>query len=208
MLETYGVARATLREALRLLETQGVIRVKAGVGGGPVVADLSELPVHFTDTAKLHFQRLGVRNRDVLAARGVIEPAAARFAAENADPQVLDRLQAIMATAEQMDVNDDTAYVRHSIDFHAAITEASGNPVLDLLALSLRALSPSTEFRVRQLPVRDRHAVVATHAAITQAILDGHGERAEQLVREHMADTTQVADEQVPDALDSPIVWD
>lgn len=208
MLATYGVARATLREALRLLETQGLIRLKAGLGGGPVVAGLAELPAHFADMTKLHFQRLGVRNRDVLQARTAIEPAAARFAAENANPRVHERLEAIMSAARQLDVDDDESFIRHSIEFHDAITESSGNPVLDLLALSLRELSAPIEFRARHLPDRDRRAVLAAHAAIAEAIIDGRGDVAERLVRDHMAETAQVADTQQPAALDAPVTWD
>lgn len=208
MLATYGVARATLREALRLLETQGLIRLKAGIGGGPVVAALTELPTHFADMAKLHFQRLRVRNRDVLQARAALEPAAARLAAENADPRVHERLEAIMTAARQLDVSDDESFIRHSIDFHDAITESSGNPVLDLLALSLRKLSAPIEFRTRHLPDRDRHGILASHDAISRAILDGRGDLAERLVRDHMAETAKAADTQLPAALDAPIIWD
>src|SRR5262249_32700102 len=39
MLEDYGVARGTLREALRFLEIQGVITIKTGPGGGPLVGE-------------------------------------------------------------------------------------------------------------------------------------------------------------------------
>src|SRR5579859_173204 len=53
MVEQYGVSRASLREALRLLEVQGLIRLKPGPGGGPVVGSVDA--AHLARTATLYF---------------------------------------------------------------------------------------------------------------------------------------------------------
>jgi len=61
MVERYGVARGSLREALRYLELQGVLRIKSGPGGGPLI----QIPDgrHFASTLALMLQFVGARFR-------------------------------------------------------------------------------------------------------------------------------------------------
>ena len=84
MLEKYRVGRASLREALRLLEVQGLIVIRPGPGGGPMVAQADS--VHYGRTSSLYYHMLGATYHDVVAARAVIEPALARVVAEKQDP--------------------------------------------------------------------------------------------------------------------------
>ncbi|MDF2434518.1 MAG: GntR family transcriptional regulator, transcriptional repressor for pyruvate dehydrogenase complex, partial [Mucilaginibacter sp.] len=80
MVERFGVSRASLREALRILETQGLISIKPGPGGGTSVAPVSSSD--FGRMATLFFQVMHVKLGDVVEARLVIEPVMARMAAE------------------------------------------------------------------------------------------------------------------------------
>ncbi len=72
MVEEFGVARATVREALRFLELQGALRIKAGPGGGPVVsvpgAD------HLASVLSLHLQFADASFSSVVDARRAIYP--------------------------------------------------------------------------------------------------------------------------------------
>lgn len=67
MVEELGVARATVREALRFLELQGALRIKAGPGGGPVVS----IPGadHLASVPSLHLQFAVASFRSVVEAR-------------------------------------------------------------------------------------------------------------------------------------------
>src|SRR5262249_32772284 len=82
MVERYGVARGSLREALRFLELQGVVRIKSGPGGGPVI----ETPNgrHFAGALALMLQAVGGRFRAIIETRWVVEPGIAALAAERA----------------------------------------------------------------------------------------------------------------------------
>src|SRR5712691_5213320 len=71
----FQVGRASLREALRILETHGMIRMKPGPSGGPVVTDTR--PSDYGKTTTLYLHRAGATFRELLEARLVIEPVMA-----------------------------------------------------------------------------------------------------------------------------------
>ena len=74
MVEELGVARATVREALRFLELQGALRIKAGPGGGPVVS--APGADHLASVLSLHLQFADASFRSVVEARRSIYPRA------------------------------------------------------------------------------------------------------------------------------------
>ena len=94
MLEQYEVGRASLREAIRLLEVYGVLRIKAGPRGGPVIRQLRVQD--FGRSASLHFQLRGGTINDLLEGRLVLEPMMARMAAERIEPEGAESLRAVI----------------------------------------------------------------------------------------------------------------
>ena len=83
MLATYQLGRASLREALRILEVHGLIVIRPGRGGGPVVANFSSRD--FGRMATLHFHVGRATFHDLVQARMVMEPVMAGLAAQRAD---------------------------------------------------------------------------------------------------------------------------
>src|SRR6266478_419143 len=81
MLDRYGVGRASLREALRILEIHGLIKIKPGPRGGPVVAEVTSSDLG--RSATFFFHAVGATFADLLSARVAIEPMMARLAATN-----------------------------------------------------------------------------------------------------------------------------
>ena len=79
MLDDYGVARGTLREALRFLEIQGVITIKTGPGGGPVVGEPGSR--HLASIIAMMLQLESAPFRAVIEARTTLEPPMAAQAA-------------------------------------------------------------------------------------------------------------------------------
>ena len=84
MLERFQVGRASIREGLRLLEAYGVITIKPGHKGGPIVRDPDAIDL--ARTLSLFFRMVNASYRDLNEARLIIEPVMARQAAEKQDP--------------------------------------------------------------------------------------------------------------------------
>jgi DNA-binding FadR family transcriptional regulator len=86
MLARFGVGRASLREALRILENHGIVRIKPGPGGGPVVNEVTSNDWGRSMTIHLHSARATIR--DLLEARMIMEPVVARLAAGRLTPEM------------------------------------------------------------------------------------------------------------------------
>ena len=80
MAQEFGVGRASVREAMRILETHGLVQIKPGPRGGPVVRDANG--VDLGRTMSMFFSHRGVTYREVIEARLAFEPMQARLAAE------------------------------------------------------------------------------------------------------------------------------
>ena len=199
MVADYSVGRASLREALRILEIHGLIKIKAGPGGGPVVTGLSTRD--FGRMATLYFESGSMTFREVIDARLVMEPMMARLAAERRDPKLVAELLASGTVTE-----NDEAYLSSSARFHRLVASMSGNRVLNLLSHSLEDIFHE---RVSGMlfPVSRRSEVVAAHTAIAKAIAKGKGAEAERLMREHMAEYAKYVGRRHPALMDEVVAW-
>jgi DNA-binding FadR family transcriptional regulator len=204
MLTRYGVGRPALREAIRVLEVHGLLRVKPGPGGGPVVGTVTGRA--FGEMASLFFRLAGTTFRELIEARLELEPMAARVAAERRDPATLTALRAVLEREAAAELTDDAAYARLARDFHTAIVDASRNGVVSLVGSGLLELY---EDRLRiPITARDQRAeVLASHAAIVEAIEAGDAERAEALTRASLAAVLERLETLLPDLLDTVIDW-
>jgi GntR family transcriptional repressor for pyruvate dehydrogenase complex len=185
MLARFQVGRASLREALRILEIQGIVRLKPGPGGGPVVA--AEAVQDFARMSTLHFQMRGVTYQELIEARLTLEPMMARLAAERADERAGQLLGDHLALEGSLDDEDERLFDVWA-DFHELIGALCGNGVMSLFAAALQEI-----YRERVL-YRERPGSAVTvaqrtfaeHKGIAKAILAGKAALAERLTREHM----------------------
>jgi DNA-binding FadR family transcriptional regulator len=202
MLEHFGVSRASLREALRILETQGLITIKPGPGGGPSVGAVDSRD--FGRMATLFFQVLRVDLGAVVEARLVIEPVMADLAAERHDPELNGRLQEIV-DGHKVDLPDEQ-WLEITQAFHAMVCGMSGNPLLNLLALSLKDIYTD---RVAGFvfPPENRDHVVKVHGEIGRAIIKGDGKTARRLMHDHMATLAKFFEERYPGLMSELVAW-
>ena len=180
MLSTYGVSRASLREALRLLEVQGLIRLKPGPGGGPVLEAVD--PRSLAQITSLYLHLGGGTYRQLFEAQLQIAPMAARMAAVNPDRDLVElRLQPYLDA--QVSV-DDPQYASRTGDFHTRIEELTGNRVIELMARIISQLwTIHVASRMDTTPFRQ--AILDEHRAIARAVLKGQESRAGRLMYEH-----------------------
>jgi DNA-binding FadR family transcriptional regulator len=202
MLRRYQVARASLREALRILETHGLIRIKPGPGGGPVVSNVTSAA--FGRMATLFFQVQGTRFGELVEARLILEPVMARLAAERQNPADNEELKAIALAG--FDADDDATWRPASRAFHDKVLSMSGNGLLNLVA---GALNDIFSDRVSGLLYggRQREQIKKVHAEIAEAVSAGDAERTESLMREHMNDYKKAVAKREPRLLDEVVDW-
>ncbi|HEY1280826.1 MAG TPA: FadR/GntR family transcriptional regulator [Acidimicrobiales bacterium] len=206
MLQRFRVGRASLREALRLLEVYGLIAIKPGPGGGPVVQDVTSR--EFARAATFYFHLHGSSFRDLLDARCAIEPLMARLAASGGDPAALLKLERDQAAARQaFEQGDREAWIRLTREFHSQVAGASGNRILDLFGASLKELYHERMVVGRIEPLDNAAKVVHEHEAVTRAILDGRADDAERLMQKHMESFTAITMKGVPGLLDDVLDW-
>jgi DNA-binding FadR family transcriptional regulator len=203
MIVEYGVGRGTLREALRILEVNGLISIKPGPGGGPVVREATA--DDFGRMAALFFNARSIDLGQLIEARLIMEPVMARLAAtRRATGPLLDRLNEIAALDR---TNSDEEYAAATHDFHTLVTELSGNGVVSIFA---EALATMFHDRVRGIlfPAgKARKEILEVHAAIATAIVDGDPDEAERLMFEHMETYVTYVRKRHPALIDEVIDW-
>jgi GntR family transcriptional repressor for pyruvate dehydrogenase complex len=183
MRERFQVGRASLREALRILEVHGLISLRSGPGGGPIVTAVN--PRDVARTFSLYLNMSGARMHELVQARIFIEPMVARMAVSNRDPASLKRLEEAMAYEASIPP-DDERYIEAANNFHYTLTTMTGNRVVDLLATALKELYTT---RVVSWGVASRTtepSIRNEHREIGEAILAGDAGRAEELMRQHV----------------------
>jgi DNA-binding FadR family transcriptional regulator len=180
MLADYAVGRASIREGLRVLEALGVLSIRAGKTGGPVVGNLDH-----SDLARnlsVFFRLLGATYGDLIEARHIIDPMIARLAAQREDVEAHNYLREVLKREAEP---EDEEEPRRSVgfDFHYAVSAAAGNPILTLLSRSLRALYAEHLQARGLLAPEEAVTIPGLHAEIGNAILAGDAPLAEKLMR-------------------------
>ena len=187
LLARYGISRAVLREAVRLLEYHSVARMRRGPGGGLVVA--APDPQASIDTMALYLEYMRVTGEDLLTVREAIELGMiTRVAARHDDPEVAARLDEAVRWISEAPA-DDQGSADH---FHVELSELAGNPVLTLFLRILTELwrRHSATERVAAGPETVAE-VEHVHRRIAEAVLAGDEGLARHRLRRHLAALTE-----------------
>jgi DNA-binding FadR family transcriptional regulator len=204
MLEEYAVARGTLRESLRFLEMQGVITIRTGPGGGPVVSRPASR--HLASTIAMMLQLEQVAFRSIVEARVVLEPELARRAAGSATDDQVQQLRASVARMREA-IDDEDVFIGENDLFHGVIAEAAGNPVFSMVITSLTWICDGTPLGV-EYSHDARVAVAKEHARIQRAIEAHDPDRAAAAMAVHIGDFAAYLEAKYPRVLDATLRWD
>jgi GntR family transcriptional regulator, transcriptional repressor for pyruvate dehydrogenase complex len=204
MLERYGVARGTLREALRFLEMQGVITIKPGPAGGPTVNLVA--PRSLASAIALLLQLSNARFATILETRRLLEPELAALSASRASPEDIDRLRASVE-AMGASLGDTETFLAENREFHDLVADASGNELFSLLVRSLEWITDASVLGVEYRPSH-RAGILKAHKAILSAIATADGPAAADAMRVHMTEYAQFLGRHYPAVLDKPVLWD
>lgn len=184
------VARTTLRESLRILESEGLITVRRGAGGGARVRT-PEVPAVARYIGFL-LQYEGASLADLFSARSAIEAPAVALLATRRDPEVIDRLNA--ALEDEAAVLDDAAQASRAHGrFHSLIVSSIGSETcVALLAVANRLAQQQADRFVAAHGLEaatHKHMVEAhkAHRRVVGFIAAGAADDAEDLWRRHLA---------------------
>ncbi len=203
MLEKYDVGRGTLRESLRFLELQGVITLKPGPGGGPVVVqpDASSLATSLT----LLLQFSNAPFRTIAEARLGLEPMMSQLCAERISDEDLAALKDSVETMND-NLGNQTVFLEENKRFHDVIAHGSGNAMFGYLVDALLGILDGSAIGI-DYPEYRREAVHDAHHQIYQAIAAKDPAAAAASMHEHIQQYVRYAEKKFPEVLNAPIVW-
>jgi DNA-binding FadR family transcriptional regulator len=182
LIEQFGVSRAILREAVRVLEHQGVVETKRGPRGGILVRRPDSSAI--VSSARMFLEYEGVTPRNLSETRSVIEEASARLAAERGDRELRVSL---LDALEREALAGDAAVSFGAI--HHAIAAGTGNRLLALFVDVMGELVPPHLRSRWQGPAVEAEISAQVHRAhqrLVDAILQGDPGKAASRMRRHM----------------------
>lgn len=181
LMKQFGVGRNTVREALRMLEASGLVRIKRGGQGGAIITHMSNEFV--SDFLAKAFRLGGVSGRAFHDFRMAIEPSIAEMVAgrEEVDRALLARMEEGIADAKGLFRSDEPT-VCANMDFHVLLAEATGNMMFIVLLRTLRAglttVAPTTKelYRGESIEYHERilQAVTNREPAVAKDLMCAH----------------------------------
>jgi len=184
----FGVSRATVREALRHLQAQGLLAPR-GRTSPMQTASPDAATAHFREALSRVVQLRDVSLPDLIELRIAIETAALTRAAGGPIAPHLDEARAALAVMENEEVGW-REFFPADVAFHTALVAASGNQALLLVMLAVRdgiALHLDETMRARSF-TKIRKRIVEEHWALLRAVEHGKANSAASLLRAHVGE--------------------
>ena len=183
----FQVSRPTIREALKRLAAQSLIRSRRGPAGGTFINRPSheEVSSNLTTATALLVSLGEFKIPEILEARQELEALCVRRAAVRCGEAELDAMAREVEIQRQASISDED-FCASDVRFHRAIADATHNSVLKFVMFTvIEALQPIENMVVFR--VREREVIVRQHEALLAALHAGHAEAAVQVVQEQTA---------------------
>lgn len=175
LMEQYGLGRVTVREALRVLERDGLVEIRRGPTGGIFVrhTDISQA----SDAMAMLFRFNDTTLGESAEFRALLEPRVAHLAALHASEQQLEEIRAIA---------DGSAGAQQVAELHALLSAACGNKVFELVLKALHD-SAAGHYRYDLFEAESADRGTHDHVDLARAIVARDAEAAEEAMRRHLA---------------------
>jgi DNA-binding FadR family transcriptional regulator len=189
LVERFGVSRPSLREALRILEAEGLVTVVRGIRGGVVVHEPHGRMT--ARTAALLLQARNVSLADVFQARSMLEPIAAREIASMRGRRAAIKELCALISEEEASIEDPERFGAANAAFHQCLVALAGNQTLgivaemltEIVARAVTAVSQADDV-VGSLAVRRKG--IRSQERLLELLEEGDGAAAEEHWRAHM----------------------
>ena len=195
--DSTGLSRGSVREALRMLEVEGLLSIKPGRNGGSTIRLPDTGGVSRTLGAYVRGQQISFDS--VMEAREALEPALASLAAAHRTQE--DMAAIAKATRELSIAGDDNArFIAANNQWHWAVAQASQNPLLIAVVAALSDLLHRSNVEAF-VSLDVRRAVIRAHAGIEDAIRAGDADAAHRRMARHVKSYRQQVAPVAPDSI-------
>ncbi|WP_370326617.1 FadR/GntR family transcriptional regulator [Euzebya sp.] len=192
LMDMFGVSGPSLREALRILEAEGLVTVRRGKVGGAEIHRPSGASAAYMTAVTLQGERTTLD--DLSDALRMLEPPCAALCAERPDREALGESLEANLTATEEAIGDGVEFTSLARGFHGIVVDHVLNPAIRLVVRSLVSVwTAQQETWADQASLEGRYpdtdsqvAVFRTHRRIAREILAGEGAAAERTARKHL----------------------
>lgn len=180
-----NVSRSAVREAIKVLQAQGIIATAAGPAHGTRISTTAGDA--FGRMLRLHLALGSADFGELTDTRVVLERAAVAAAAQMATPAALDPARDLAQRMAAVTTSDDFSVL--DTEFHVALATVGGNRLISDLTVAIRqAVAPIIRDAQQVLPGWEglRQRLVSEHFAILDAVVAGRGDEAADLTEHHI----------------------
>ena len=190
----FGVSRSTVREAVKILQTEHIVDIRQGQGtflcAMPGLAK-DPLGLRFTDQEELVAQ--------LLQTRLLIEPGVAALAAQRRKPEHLAAMKTLLDKMDNAYLHGED-YTPYDSEFHSVIAQCTGNDVIQRLLPTIHESIQAGYHHTHRVEGSYQRASQC-HLEMYRGITEGDSERARQAAQRHMLQTMNDAGVEVPAVL-------